>query len=67
MDRNSPEYLCEESVERALIDTETWIKESEQFKNVKPILTPRFISTCSDELMEKRTISIICLEMNVRP
>lgn len=53
MDRNCPEYLCEENAEKAAADTEKWIKESESFKNVKTILTPRFIPTCSDELMEK--------------
>lgn len=56
MDRNSPEYLCEESVERAYHDTEKWITDSEKFENVKPILTPRFIPTCSDELMEKLSV-----------
>lgn len=53
MDRNSPKYLCEESAKKAAVDTERWIRESEGFENVKPILTPRFIPTCSDELMEE--------------
>lgn len=54
MDRNSPEYLCEESAEISAENTEKWITECrERFKCVKPILTPRFIPTCSDELMEK--------------
>ena len=56
MDRNSPEYLCEESAESAFRDTEEWIKDSQELKNVKPILTPRFIPACSDELMEKLSI-----------
>lgn len=56
MDRNCPEYLCEESAERAFCDTEKWIKDSEEFENVKPILTPRFIPTCSDELMERLSL-----------
>lgn len=43
MDRNCPEYLCEESAQKAAEDTEMWIKESEGFKNVKTILTPRFV------------------------
>lgn len=51
MDRNSPEYLCEENVQKAVGDTEKWIEECAGFQNVKPILTPRFIPTCSDELM----------------
>lgn len=53
MDRNSPEYLCEESAEKSAEDTEKWLLDSEVFKNVKPILTPRFTPSCSDELFEK--------------
>ena len=34
-------------------DTEDWILAAADLTNVKPILTPRFIPTCSDELMEK--------------
>ncbi len=52
MDRNSPDYLRETSVDRALAETEHWICETqERFEGIKPILTPRFIPTCSDELM----------------
>ncbi len=47
MDRNCPESLC-----LANSETEEWIKKSSRLKNVKPILTPRFIPVCSDELME---------------
>lgn len=53
MDRNSPEGLCEESAGRSAEDTRDWIQAAERFSNVRPILTPRFIPTCSDELMEK--------------
>ncbi|MBS6194114.1 MAG: amidohydrolase family protein [Clostridiales bacterium] len=54
MDRNSPEYLCEESAELSAENTEKWINEcGERFDGIKPILTPRFIPTCSDELMKK--------------
>lgn len=54
MDRNSPENLCEENAKQAACDTEQWIRwvqEHGGFENVKPILTPRFIPTCSDALM----------------
>lgn len=52
MDRNSPDYLCEDGVEQALADTECWICQTrEAFAGIKPIITPRFIPTCSDELM----------------
>lgn len=53
MDRNSPEGLCEKSARQSVQETERWIEESEDFQNVKPILTPRFIPTCSDELMDR--------------
>lgn len=53
MDRNSFQGLCEKSAEVSAEDTEAWILASEKFSNVRPILTPRFIPTCSDELMER--------------
>lgn len=54
MDRNSPEYLCEKSVSQAVKDTKEWIENcGQRFEKVKPILTPRFIPTCSDELMSE--------------
>lgn len=54
MDRNSPDYLCEKDAATALEDTKKWLDEVEDshFENTKPILTPRFTPTCSDELME---------------
>lgn len=52
MDRNSPKGLCEASAEASVRDTESWIQEAGGFSDVRPILTPRFIPTCSDELME---------------
>ncbi len=52
MNRNSPDYLCETSVEAAMEDTERWICETkERFENTYPIITPRFIPSCTDELM----------------
>ena len=56
MDRNSPEYICEESPEKSAEDTEAWIQKAEKFENIRPIITPRFIPTCSDELMEKLSV-----------
>ena len=54
MDRNSPDNLCEESAEKSAEDTISWINETtDKFKNTMPILTPRFIPSCSDELMKK--------------
>lgn len=53
MDRNSPEYLCEENSEVAAEATEKWILSCGDYENVKPILTPRFTPSCTDELMER--------------
>lgn len=52
MDRNSPDNLCEAGWRQAAEDTEKWILQCKNLKQVKPILTPRFIPSCSDELME---------------
>ncbi len=52
MDRNCPDYIREPDVETALRDTEEWICAArDRFTWTKPILTPRFIPTCSDALM----------------
>lgn len=52
MNRNSPDYLCEASAEASLAATEEWLaRTKDRFANTFPILTPRFIPSCSDELM----------------
>lgn len=52
MNRNSPDYLCETSVETAIADTERWIQETQdRYPNTKPIITPRFIPSCTDDMM----------------
>ncbi len=53
MDRNCPEGLCETDALKAAQDTERWIARCQEFQQVKPILTPRFIPACSDELMRR--------------
>ncbi|WP_099203120.1 amidohydrolase family protein [Miniphocaeibacter massiliensis] len=50
MDRNSPDFYIEDT-EYSLIDTENFINKLSEFKNVKPIITPRFVPSCSEELM----------------
>lgn len=51
MDRNSPDILVE-TTKDSLENTEKFIKEySNKSDLVKPIITPRFVPTCSDELM----------------
>lgn len=52
MNRNSPEYLCETSVETAIADTERWIQTAlDKYQNTRPIITPRFIPSCTDDMM----------------
>ncbi len=52
MDRNSPDYLVE-STQESIDSTIFWLEETKKrnYKRVKPILTPRFIPSCSDDLM----------------
>lgn len=53
MDRNAPNTLREASAEASIKDTERFIKEtSNKYRNTQPIITPRFIPSCTDELME---------------
>jgi guanine deaminase len=57
MDRNSPDCLREESAAASLAATREWLAacrartEKQGGGNVLPVLTPRFIPSCSDELM----------------
>ena len=50
MDRNSGDVL-RETTEESKRETLRWLDESERFRHVKPILTPRFTPSCTDELM----------------
>ena len=50
MDRNSPKYLIEKT-DKSVKNTLEWLDACEDFKNIKPIITPRFIPSCSDKLM----------------
>lgn len=53
MDRNSPDYLREESAEASVAATERWLSETKsRFARTKPIITPRFIPSCSDTLLQ---------------
>lgn len=54
MDRNSPDILREQNASRSAEDTVAWLEENlDRYQNVKPILTPRFIPSCTDELMTR--------------
>ena len=50
MDRNSQPCL-EESTEESREETLRWLEECKRFTGIKPILTPRFTPSCTDELM----------------
>lgn len=53
MDRNSPDILVE-ATEESLRETRQWLEDIKgRYRNTVPILTPRFIPTCSDTLMEE--------------
>lgn len=54
MDRNCPDYLREDTEESAS-ETVEWVKDvlHKKYTHTKPILTPRFTPSCTDELMEK--------------
>ena len=54
MDRNAPDYLCEPGAEASEKETLTWLSHIRtKYQNVSPILTPRFIPSCTDDLMER--------------
>jgi guanine deaminase len=66
MDRNCPDNLREESAAASLNATREWLDralEKGRYRNTKPILTPRFIPSCSDELL--RGLSVLRREFNL--
>lgn len=50
MDRNSPDILREDTDE-AISEELRFLEEASSFRNVKPIITPRFIPSCTDHLL----------------
>ena len=51
MDRDCPEALREADAAASLAATERWLA-SARFAHTKPILTPRFVPSCSDALLQ---------------
>eukprot|EP00949_MAST-11_sp_MAST-11-sp1_P004956 g4956.t1 len=53
MDRNCPDYYREDSAAASLAGTEEFVKwlRAKRWQRVTPVLTPRFVPTCSSELM----------------
>ena len=51
MDRNAAPGVLEETTEGSMRETLRWLEASRDFRLVKPMLTPRFTPSCTDELM----------------
>lgn len=52
MDRNCPDFICEDT-KKSLEETEEFLKEyGNKYERVKPIITPRFVPTCTSELLK---------------
>lgn len=51
MDRNAPESLCEDA-DSSLRETRRWLEVCNgRYDHVRPILTPRFVPSCTDGLL----------------
>lgn len=53
MDRNCPDYYREKDARTSIEDTRSWYQAVKDRTRMRPILTPRFLPTCSDGLMEQ--------------
>lgn len=54
MDRSAPDSLVEESADMSAYNTFGWLNDIKgKYQFTKPILTPRFIPSCTNELMEE--------------
>lgn len=51
MDRGCPEDLREPDARQALAETVRWLDGARQYERTRPILTPRFVPSCTDELL----------------
>ncbi len=52
MDRNCPDFIREDT-QKSKEETERFILQNKDFTYAKPIITPRFVPSCTDELMEQ--------------
>ena len=54
MDRDAPEAILDASADLSAYNTFGWINETAgKYRRTKPILTPRFIPSCSDALLSE--------------
>lgn len=51
MDRNGLPGVLQEETAESIRETERWLERCGDFAHVRPILTPRFTPSCTDELM----------------
>ncbi|MDR0840469.1 MAG: amidohydrolase family protein [Christensenellaceae bacterium] len=52
MDRNGPKDVLE-STEQSVEETRRFLDECGQYAHLKPLLTPRFVPSCTDALMQQ--------------
>ncbi len=53
MDRNAPDYIRQPDADTALRETRQWLAEvSGKYQNTQPILTPRFVPSCTMPVLE---------------
>lgn len=52
MDRNGPDSLREPSAAWSLEQTRSWLEQASRHTRTKPILTPRFVPSCTASLLE---------------
>lgn len=54
MDSSAPDIIREPSAAESAAETEKWLENTlNKYKNTLPIITPRFIPSCSRELLEQ--------------
>ncbi len=65
MDRNCPDFLVEKDASTSASDTREFIEAMKKraFTNTKPVVTPRFVPSCTHELLEE--LGKISREYNV--
>ena len=51
MDRNGLPGVLQEETSESIRETERWLERCGDFTRIRPILTPRFTPSCTDELM----------------
>lgn len=56
MDRHCPDSLREKDPETSEAATREWLEQCASYKNTTPILTPRFIPSCTDELLSRLSV-----------